>query len=269
MVPVIQRMLDLLEMLEDAPGGMRLADFVARSGEPKTTIYRIVKTLEQRSYLAHDAVTGHYTLGPGLTRLGAKATRRGTVGDLVTASVGPMDALVEDTGLAAKLSILRDGQVLCIQLRSAMDPALVAGSQGRPMPLHAGAASKVLFAHLPENRRDAFLSGELRRYTSMTLIDPHVLRVALEEVRAQGWAFDDGEYDSTYCAVAAPVFDSADRVVAAVSLPFVAGTRTREQTDALRVAVQVAARAVSKRLGGTPSADDTLETSGEDNPLVA
>jgi DNA-binding IclR family transcriptional regulator len=93
---------------------------------------------------------------------------------------------------------------------------------GERFPLHAGAASKVLLANMPDAARTACLAAPLRPYSARTITDPELLRRELARIRQHGWAEDRGEFSVSVRAVAAPVRDGQGNVVAAVSLAHLA-----------------------------------------------
>ena len=66
-------------------------------------------------------------------------------------------------------------------------------------------------------------------------------------IRRQGWAQDRGESAPSIFAYAAPVLGRDQRVVAALSLPFLAGTEP-ERMEAFRAAVVDAAAEISARM---------------------
>jgi DNA-binding IclR family transcriptional regulator len=72
------------------------------------------------------------------------------------------------------------------------------------VPAHATAGGKALLAWR-EPWCDSVLAGELSSFTEATITDPAALRRDLHEVRARGYATEDGEYERRVSAVAAPV----------------------------------------------------------------
>ena len=95
---------------------------------------------------------------------------------------------------------------------------------GQRTPVHAGAAGKLLLAHLAAEELDFRLAQPLAAYTPRTITEPRRLRAELARIRRAGWAQDRGESAPSIQAYAAPVADRDGRVVAAVSVPFLAGT---------------------------------------------
>jgi DNA-binding IclR family transcriptional regulator len=102
----------------------------------------------------------------------------------------------------------------------------------------------MLLAHLPEGELKELTDGPLARFTSLTITDPSRLARGLAQIRRQGWAFDRGEFAPSINAYAAPVPDRSGRVIAALSVPFLAGA-DRARRERIRAAVIAAAGAVA------------------------
>jgi ribose transport system substrate-binding protein len=61
LIPILSKALDVLEMLEEQNASMTLEDVYQRTQISKTSVYRILKTLVHRGYVAHGE-TGEYRL---------------------------------------------------------------------------------------------------------------------------------------------------------------------------------------------------------------
>src|SRR4051812_47262116 len=69
-IPVIDRMMDVLGMLERQADGLSIRDLSQRLSLPRTTVYRILNTLQAHDVVRRDA-NGGYHLGRRLLRLAA------------------------------------------------------------------------------------------------------------------------------------------------------------------------------------------------------
>lgn len=245
-VPVIDRMMEMLFLLEDRPGGATIRDLVEALGVPRTTVYRILTTLGH-----HDVVRrsddGFYRLGPRLLRLASRSVGDSKGYDLTTIGAPFLRSLSAETGEGSKISIVDGEGLLVIAAASGAREYALTVAPGQRMPLHAGAAGKILLAHLPKDKVDRRLAGDLPRHTSRTITDPKRLRSELVRIRRQGWAQDRGEYSPSIHAFAAPVLDRHAAIIAAVSVPFIAGAAT-DHMEKLRLAVIATAKALSESL---------------------
>lgn len=245
-IPVIDRMMDVLTLLERRPNGATIRDLVDLLGLPRTTIYRILNTLQFHDIVRRSTV-GAYRLGPRLLALAARTIADAQDYDLATLSVPHLEVLVEKTGESCKVSVLDGAGILVVAALQGRREYALTVVPGQRQPLHAGAASKILIAHVPRDELDALLAGDLVRYTAKTFTDKAKLKAELARIRRQGWAQDRGEYSPSICAFAAPVRDRNGKVIAALSVPFLQGS-SAEHMEIVRVAVIAAAGAIAADL---------------------
>jgi DNA-binding IclR family transcriptional regulator len=123
---------------------------------------------------------------------------------------------------------------------------------GGRFPLHAGAASKVLAAHLAPASRAALLAGSLAGATPNTITDPVALAAQLDLVREEGIATDRAEYIEGVHAIAVPVLGPEGACVAAVSVAFLAA-EPAGQIAVIEAALRAAGRDLSGLLAQYPS----------------
>jgi DNA-binding IclR family transcriptional regulator len=249
-IPVIDRMMDVLSLLERRPAGVLIRDIVEQVGLPRTTVYRILNTLQHHDVVCRTS-NGGYRLGPRLMALAARAVSERHDYDLAAVSLPHLERLAAETGEGCKISVVDgDGLVVVAAADGKGDYALTV-VPGQRMPLHAGAAGKVLLAYLPKAEIEERIGGPLSRYTPRTFTDPKKLAAELARIRRQGWAEDKGEYSPSILAFAAPVHDRSGRAVAALSIPFLAGTK-RPHADRLRLLATAVANVISTDLRGRP-----------------
>ena len=246
-IPVIDRMMDVLALLEKRNNGASIRELVEFLGLPRTTVYRILNTLQ-----FHDVVRrtseGAYRLGPRLLALAARTLPDANDYDLAALSRLHLEALAEKTGEGCKVSVLDGNAILVVAAVQGSREYALTVVPGQHQPLHAGAASKMLIAHLPKEEVDLLLGeGDLVRYTAKTLVDRKRLAAELGRIRRDGWSEDRGEYSPSILAYAAPIRDRNGKVVAALSVPFLQGS-TPAHMEVIRVAVIAVAGAIAADL---------------------
>jgi DNA-binding IclR family transcriptional regulator len=102
-VNVAMRLLDLLEAFTEG-GAHSLTDLSARTGIPKPTAFRLLRTLEDRGYVRRGG--GQYALGFRCFILGATATRDR---DVRTQVLPHLVALRDATGETVQVACSRAG----------------------------------------------------------------------------------------------------------------------------------------------------------------
>lgn len=242
-IPAVERAVDVLEALAAGPAGIR--ELTARLGIPRSTVYRVLNSLEGRG-LAVRGADNRYSLGPQLLRL-ARAVPSGF--DLVALSRPVMEDLARVLRCLVKLSVLDDGAALVVAIADSPETYSVTTQVGRRLPLHAGAASKVLAAFLDEAAAARLLSSPLPAFTPATITEPPALAAALADVRREGFATDAGEFAAGIHAIAVPVFGPEAQCLAALSIPFLEGVSAAREQE-IRRGLLRGAQAIAARLGG-------------------
>ncbi|RYE53637.1 MAG: IclR family transcriptional regulator, partial [Hyphomicrobiales bacterium] len=238
-IPAIDRMMDVLEVLERRPAGASMRELVEIAGISRSTVYRLLNSLE-----AHAMVTksdnGSYRLGSRLLQFSAAIAVDATGFDLTSLAGPHLEKLCRISGESCRISVLDRGTTLVLAVAQGTREYALTAKAGQRLPLHAGAASKILLGSLSGPERDALLSHPLQAFTDHTFTDQAALAVELSTIRHQGWSHDGGEFSTNVHSFGAPVLDSAQRVIAAVSSAYLAG-KTAEEADAIRRHVIAAA----------------------------
>ncbi len=249
--PVIDRMSDLLELLERRPAGVTIRELTHSLLLPRSTVYRCLNTLESHGIVRRIA-SGAYRLGPRLLALAAKVAAVPEEQRLAAFAQPHLDRLAATTGEGCKLSVLAGDRALVAAVGhgGSGDGVAVSVVAGRTFPLHAGAASKLLIAHLPAEEASALLGTSLPSLTRATVTDRGRLLAELAGIRRRGYALDRGEYVGSVHALAVPVCDGTGRVIAALSMPFLADAGARRRV-VLRAALRAEALRLSSALAAT------------------
>lgn len=246
LTPAVLRSLDILELFLNARHGLSAAEVVTRTGLPKTTVHEILATLTERKYLRRDDATATFNLGLSLFRLGNAFAERL---DLHAVGLDVARSVSEQCDETVHVAVLdnSDAVYLC-KVDSTQAVRMVSRAGGR-VPAHCTAVGKVLLAHLPDAERRRLLARELEPLTSRSITEPHVLANQLDEVKASGFAIEDGESSPDVACVAAPVRDHTGAVVAALSIS-VPDMRWAKRPEAEWTGLAIAgARHLSEELG--------------------
>jgi DNA-binding IclR family transcriptional regulator len=246
-VPVIDRMLDILDIIERRPDGVSIRELSDLLRLPRTTVYRVLNTLLTRGVIKRNSA-GAFLLGPRLLTLAT--TLLGSRGhDLAESAKPHLKRFSESTGEACKISVRDGDQVLVLAIESGTREYGLSLKAGRLLPLHAGAASKVIMAGLPQEEIDRLLRLPMRAYTPRTITDADKLLDELRKIRRRGWGLDNSEYSNGMLAFAAPVCDRNGAVVAAVSCPFL-DNHEPTRRERIKLAVIATAKAISDSFSG-------------------
>lgn len=245
-IPVIDRMMDLLAALEQRGSGMTISELTAVLQQPRTTVYRILNTLQLHDVVRRDDA-GAYHLGARLLTLASHVASRASDIDLVAIAQPFIDQLASELGEGVKLSVIDNEGILVLAAAQGRREYALTVAPGQRMPVHAGAASKLLLAYLEPEELARWLNRPLTAFTSKTVTDPKRLRAELARIRRLGWAQDKGENAPSIQAFAAPVFTKSGKMVAALSVPFLTGTETARM-EVIRMAAIETAEKISRAM---------------------
>jgi DNA-binding IclR family transcriptional regulator len=245
-VQSVDRAISVLEILARR-GEAGVSEVAADIGVHKSTAFRLLGALESRELVEQTQERGKYRLGFGILRLASALPGRL---DLTQQGHSICEALAAEVGETVNLAVIQAEYV--VNLDQARGRSAVAAHNwvGQPTPLHATSSGKVLLAHLPKAQRAELLAAAgLERYTARTITTVRGLDHELANVADDGFACCVEEYEDGLNAIAAPIRDHTNQVVAAVS---VSGPAYRLSADAmpeLAPRLIAAADQISLRMG--------------------
>ncbi|NBO52028.1 MAG: IclR family transcriptional regulator [bacterium] len=243
----VDRAAALLVCLADADGSASVTDLSHSLDLHKSTVSRLLSTLERRGLVEQDRESGHFRLGVGIIRLAQSAER--TL-DLRTIALPEMEALAKTTHETVSLEVF-DGVGAAVAICQIDGPNLtpMPDITGRPVAMHAIASGKVLLASLPERTVLAIARRGLVRYTPRTITDPRALLEELATIRKRGYAVAIGEWDERITAAAVPICDARGSVIATVVVWGASARVTPGTLPSLVTAARDAAQLISTKLG--------------------
>ncbi|ROO87184.1 IclR family transcriptional regulator [Actinocorallia herbida] len=233
----VQRALEILALLTEERPVVSIRDIVEETGLAKTTVIRLVQTLEQNGLLW--GTQNGYMAGPGLWRWTHLARSSWELPPETRRQMRDLGARQRET---VNLYMQRDIYRVCVAQQESPQPLRHVVHVGDELPLWSGASSKVLLRDAP----DPLL---LRIARTSPYGDAHVkrLRAWIDETAHHGWAQSHGEREEGLSAVAVPIIGRSGGVVAALSLSgptvrFGAEPVARFAADLRDVAAQISER---------------------------
>lgn len=209
-VQSIDRAFSVLRSLTAGPAGV--TDIAERVRLPKSTVSRLLSTLEELGAVEQVSAGGEYRIGLAMLELAA-AARPGR--SLVSVARPQLAELVRFTGEAAGISIPDGTEMLYLDQLTPDSELQVRDWTGHRIPMHAVPSGHVVLAGDGE-LLDRVLATSLHRFTSHTVVRSAPLRERMTMVRTQGWAWAFEEFAEGMNSVAAAVRNDEGRVIAAL-----------------------------------------------------
>ena len=209
-VQSVERAFAVLRCLSGGPAGV--TDVADRVTLPKSTVSRMLSTLEELGMVEQIEPGGNYRIGSGMVEIAAAVLP----GRTLIAAVRPhLHSLVKATGEAAGLSIVDGFDMLYLDQVDADNQVQVRDWTGERLRAHTVSSGQVLLA-LGAIDSDGYLAEPLERTASGTLTDAAAIRSRFEEIATKGYAWAFEEFLDGLNSVAAPIRDSQGRVVGAI-----------------------------------------------------
>ena len=220
--------------------GLSLSDIARRIDLPKSTVHRLLTTMEALRYVEFDRASHRWAIGVQAFTVGAAFAQTRDLGKLGRSI---MRSLVSEVHHSVNISV-PEGTGMCFV--GQVTPNETRQNLVRPgacLPLHTTAAGKVLMAHWPRDELDRFLDGRnLSRRTGKSIVDRAHIYEELASVRQRGYAFDDEEHADGLRCVAAVVLDRYGMPKASLSISDAAPRLDRVRMDELGPTLMLAAQ---------------------------
>lgn len=214
-VKSLARAMQVLECFSVEQPELGPSEIAKMLGMQKSTVYNILSTFQKCGYLVKNPQTSKYYLGLKVLHLSYIVNSHHGLRDMFQPY---LTRIAQETREVCYFGILDDMEVLYIE---STYPSMAQNTRnilGERAPLYCTGLGKAMLAFMPEEQVEKVLQGKMKAYTGCTITDPNVMRDHLEEIRRNGYATDNMEHEYGIRCVAVPVFNSAGRVVAAVSV---------------------------------------------------
>jgi DNA-binding IclR family transcriptional regulator len=246
----VDRTIAILEAVAGRVTGLSNAEISRKLEIPKSSASYILRTLEKHGYLRRERESGKYRLGLKLLNLGRSALN-GV--DAREVALPIMRHLVEHVHITSHLAILDGTQAVYVERVESPGFVKMDTWIGRRMEIYSTSVGKALAAHLPEAQVLAMLRERgMKRRTPTTLTNPTRYMRELEGVRERGYALDDEENSVGVRCVAAPVFNAAGEIEAALNITGTTQQVNKETLPRIIDLVKESARRISTQLGYRP-----------------
>jgi DNA-binding IclR family transcriptional regulator len=253
-VPGLERGLKILAEFSPREPVLGAPELSKRLKIPRTTVFRLLQTLESLGFLERADKDRNYRLGVAVLRLGFEYLSSLELTDL---GLPIIETLRTSTGLTSHI-LIRDGRdVVFVAKAQSQEPIFssVKVNVGTRLPAHATTHGHVLMGDLSlDELRALYPEPVLERFTRLT---PETVEALYDMVRAdaeRGYAISQSSFERGISVVTAPVRNDTGRIVAVITT-----TIPRPEIDATLLEtglvdkVRHAAAELSSRLNYRPA----------------
>jgi DNA-binding IclR family transcriptional regulator len=244
-VGVVGKVIQILERLDQAPGGLLLREIVNSTSINKSTAYRFLSHLESEGYVFRDP-DGYYMVGPKLAKLGRGATYQAT---LCRTSAGILEKLRTATGETVNLAVLDGSEILYLSVFESQHTFRMVSEVGTRRPLYCTALGKAILAYLPtEQQRKITSTTRFEQFTNRTVASTEALNRDVIKVHRRGYALDDEEAVAGARCIAVPILNRERNVIGGISVSGPVVRITKSHIPEFAGMLHQAADEIAKRL---------------------
>ena len=223
-IEALARGLDILELFSPQSPSLTLTDVASLLHLSRSTLFRLLSTLETLGYLERDPATRRYRPSVKVLHLGFTVLNSLEVRQVARPHLERLAQEVQET---VSLCVLDGDHVTYVDRvrnQSIVGVSLKAGSR---IPAHCTTIGKVLLAELEPDKLNRFLrTTTFAQFTPRTMSDPETLRSELMAVKRNGYALCDGELAVGLRAAGAALYNHKRKAIASINVSGAATTIT-------------------------------------------
>lgn len=244
-IPVLERAFAVIRCISQHDEGITLTAIVRKLGAPKSTVFKILHTLEHEHVV--EKRSDRYFLGSILIHYGLHTLSQR---DLKTIAKPFLLDMVEKTGETAHIAVPVGMQSMIFDVVLNTRHIRFSSPVGTLFPLYCTSHGKVFLAFSSSISLDQYLDEiPLLSRTEHTLTDRSELSAELERIRFQGYSMDDIEFADDIRCCAAPVWDSSGNCIAAIGVTSTIMTFGRDRIGEIADCVKSSAMKLSMEMG--------------------
>ncbi len=215
-IPTNLRLLLVIEAIAEAGVPVTPTDVNDKLGLPKPTIHRLFATLEAEGFIQREIDGRGYTPGLRLRHMSA-----GILSSLRvrTARVAILTALADKVGETCNIALPDRDAMIYLDRVETKWPLRIQLPIGSRVPFYATASGKMYLSSLDERHLRTYLDATLlEAITPRTLDTPDALIADIRNIREQRYATDNEEFMAGMIAIAVPILENNQRLVATLSV---------------------------------------------------
>jgi len=245
-VRAVDRALDILLCFTREEPTRSLTQIAESVHMSKTTVHRLLATLENKRFISRDKVSGLYRLGFRYIDMASLVLQDV---ELHRWAQPYLKRLSMDYGETVDLSILEGSHVIYLEVIESPQRLKLAAAVGQRLPAFCTASGKALLAYMPEEHVREILGENLTEYTDRTTVSIPEILEDLRCTAERGYAISEQQYEKDINAVAAPIFDADKQPIASIAIVGPSFRLTKDRLPALGESVREMTRVISNEVG--------------------
>ena len=245
-VRAVERALDILLCFNHDELALSLTQIADRVGMNKSTVHRLLGTLESKHFIHRSKTTGLYHLSFRFVEMASLVFEDV---DLRRWAQPYLQGLAAECGETVDLAVLDGAYVIYLQVVESPQRVKLAVAVGQRLPAFCTASGKAFLAYLPDEQVTKILSGGLTQYTENTPVSLADIYEGLRLTRERGFAISEQEYEKDINAVAAPILDADGSPVAVIAIAGPSYRLPRERMVMLGHSIRATTDVIAREMG--------------------
>jgi len=214
-VQSVARAFTILQAIAAEPEGLSLTEIAQQVELPKSTVSRLLATMERFAVVERLPDKGGIRIGEGIVSMAMQMPYRRS---LTVVAHPIMQRLANEIGEAVGLCVPDGDQVHYVDQVQSHHHVQVRDWTGSRFPMHIVSAGKLFMSEWETAVLDRYLAGPLEQFTPRTHNTPDALRDQLITIRESGVSWAKDEFEVGLTAVSAPIREATQQLIAAVNI---------------------------------------------------
>lgn len=248
-VQSVEKSLEILELLSGNKynGGISISELSSELGLGKSTVHRIVETLEAKGYLNQDIQTKDYLLSWKLFELGNTIPRKRNLFNIDGRILQELCDKFQET---INIGVRENDCVVTINKISSSNVLIANLQLGARESLHATAMGKALISEMTkEEIVDLLGEGPYDSFTSKTIKDINQLMEDITFSNERGYCLDSEEFSPGLTCISVPLRNYANEIIAAISVSGATVRMTDKKIEKVSEELKIVKKHISNFLG--------------------
>jgi IclR family transcriptional regulator, KDG regulon repressor len=214
-IRAVDRALDVLLCFSKQTPALSMTQIAEMIVMNKSTVHRLLLTLEKKRFVQRDPATGQYTPGIRLLQLAYLTLEKNDLRELAAPF---MRRLLDQQLETVDLCIFDGFEVVFLDVLESPQRIRLAAAPGQRLPAFCTASGKAFLAFMPDDTVKRILQQGMTQYTQFTPLSAQAVLDDLHSTFKRGFAYSAQEYEDGINAVSAPILDADGKALAAIAV---------------------------------------------------
>jgi IclR family KDG regulon transcriptional repressor len=244
-IRAVERALDVLLCFSMQTPELNMTQISEKVGMHKSTVHRLLATLEKRKFVKRDPVTGIYRPGIRLLQMAYL-----TLADINIREIALpyMSKLVEQFRETVDLAILDESDVVFVDAIESPQRVKLAASPGQHLPAYSTASGKAILAFLPGEEAMKIREQNNHQFKPNRVLSQSAFFEDLGLTRKRGYSIDMEELEQGIHAVGAPIMGVKGIPIASLAVAGPSFRLTQELLESIGTDLVKVTKEISKEV---------------------